>query len=149
MDAPTTPSTHPRAAYRLARRQAAPWVDLLRFAKMRAGRRALPFALDAAWARSQWTGFCSLSGVAFQIGGAPGLSPSLDRIDKARGWTPDNCRFILAALGAARCSGLSDAGLVKVAAQLAATAGSTADDDAPKSDTSPARSTIPVTAAKD
>ncbi len=59
--------------------------------------------LTKEWARTNYTGVCVLTGLSFVVGngdvvrrqGGHPYSPSIDKIDPAKGYTPDNCRFIL------------------------------------------------------
>lgn len=83
-------------------RETKPWRKMLESAKYRALKKGLPFDLTEEWVRKRWHGICEMSGIEFEVGkGAPhGLSPSLDRKDPAKGYTQDNCRFILYCLNA-------------------------------------------------
>lgn len=84
-----------------------PWAALLSNAKERAKKKGLEFSLTTEWALRTYTGNCALTGISFIVkfegkrGGRP-YSPSIDRIDQTRGYTPDNCRFILHALNCFR-----------------------------------------------
>ncbi len=80
---------------------------LVRGAKARAAKKRLPFDLTIQWARTIYTGRCSLTGLEFKIytGSQGSFSPSLDRIDPALGYTQRNCRFILAALNLMKLNG--------------------------------------------
>lgn len=74
-----------------------PWMIPILGAKVRAKQRGLECNLDSAWGESVWTGFCALTNLPFNLGAnaAGPFSPSLDKIDNAKGYTQDNCRFIL------------------------------------------------------
>lgn len=65
--------------------------------RSRSGLKGLQFNLDIAWAESTYTGFCSITGVAFKHGeGRPSsYSPSVDRIDPSKGYLKENCRWVL------------------------------------------------------
>jgi len=60
----------------------------------------LEFDLDYEWVEEVYTGKCSLSNIPFVVDHERWnlYKPSIDRIDNARGYTKDNCRFILLAL---------------------------------------------------
>lgn len=81
----------------LERRKKTPWRHLLYAAYQRAKKKGLEYALSPEWAMSRYTGFCELTGIEFRYGkgGLWPYSPSIDRIEQSRGYTPDNCRFIL------------------------------------------------------
>jgi hypothetical protein len=58
------------------------------------------------WAEKTYTGVCALTGLPFinsaqaiagKSGGRP-YSPSIDRINPLKGYTQDNCRFVLFAV---------------------------------------------------
>lgn len=104
-------------------RVAQPWLSLLYGAKSRAKKKGIPFALTEAWAESRWTGFCELTGLPFAIGrrgaGPHVFSPSIDKIDPAKGYTPDNCRFLIHAVNAAKGMG-TDAELYAIAEAILA-----------------------------
>lgn len=80
---------------------------LLKGASYRAKSKGLIFDLTDEWARERWTGFCELTGIAFQpsSGGQGTRSPSLDRISPALGYVQSNCRFILSAVNSLKGSG--------------------------------------------
>lgn len=79
------------------RRQQSPGLAALAGAKERARKRLREFTLTKQWVAETYTGKCQLTGLPFIV--STGLnnaySPSIDRIDPAKGYTPDNCRFIL------------------------------------------------------
>lgn len=98
-----------------------PWKYLFASRLSHARKRGLPFALTNEWATQRWTGRCELTGIPFAPqGNGPGpqpLSPSIDRIDQRKGYTPDNCRFVLWAVNALHGVG-SDETMYAVAAAL-------------------------------
>lgn len=75
--------------------------------------------LTNEWAEQRWTGKCELSRLEFvlQTGKLSALSPSIDRIDSAKGYTPDNCRIICWALNRFRGNG-TDAEMLVIAKAL-------------------------------
>lgn len=75
----------------------APYMRVLYDAKARALKKSMAFDLTKEWAAARWTGRCELTGAAFSfnVGKPWAFSLSLDRIDPKRGYTQDNCRFIL------------------------------------------------------
>ena len=76
-----------------------PWLRALTKARARCKESGLENTLTNAWAEARYTGACELTGLKFVINGKTNpYSISLDRIDSSRGYTPDNCRFILWAL---------------------------------------------------
>jgi hypothetical protein len=82
-----------------------PYAEPLSSAKVRARKLGLPYNLSLEWAREKWTGKCELTGLLFVQSnpGKPGpqpFSPSIDRIDCRRGYTTDNCRFLLVCVNA-------------------------------------------------
>lgn len=93
---------------RKIRRLERPWHGLIHGAKHRCTKKNIPFDLTEEWARARWTGCCELSGVVFDLtwrgnkGGVRMLSPSIDRIEPSKGYTQENCRFIVFALNAMR-----------------------------------------------
>lgn len=86
----------------------------MRAAKQRAKAKSLSFNLDLEWAQARWTGYCELSGLAFsppenRIGYKNrNMTPSIDRIDPNKGYTKDNCQFILWALNSLKRDGTFD-----------------------------------------
>lgn len=75
-------------------------------ARFRAGKRGIPFNLDAedveAFQKIIDAGACQLSGISFTIlSGQTSTSPSLDRIDPALGYVKGNVRVICHALNMA------------------------------------------------
>lgn len=92
------------------------WLYLVRKAKERAHKKNIPFSLTHTWASSRWTGRCELTGIEF-VRGEMGFSPysgSIDRIEPSKGYTDDNCRFVLMAVNAFKGK-LSDAEMLTIA----------------------------------
>ena len=70
-------------------------------AKQRAKNNSLDYDLSTEWGILKYTGRCELTGIPFYIsdnGVMNPFSPSLDKIDPKKGYTKDNCRFILVAI---------------------------------------------------
>jgi len=93
-------------------------------ARYRAEKKGLPFALDDAWLAAHWTGACGLTGIPFVTnpngrGGPWMYSPSIDKIDPAKGYVPDNCRFILLAVNALKGVG-TDEDMYRIAGAILA-----------------------------
>jgi hypothetical protein len=82
------------------RRHQSPGLAALASAKERAHKRLREFTLTKQWVIETYTGRCQLTGLPFVVstGSNNAYSPSIDRIDSAKGYTPDNCRFILWAI---------------------------------------------------
>ena len=95
------------------RREKQPWLAAFHSRRKHAEKRGLLFTITTAWAKARYTGKCELSGIPFDIRkrdqvGNPGPRPhsiSIDKIEQAKGYTPDNCRFILNCLNTMRGSG--------------------------------------------
>jgi len=89
-----------RKEHAQATRITLPWKPLLKSASDRAQQEGLEFTLTEQWARDNWTGKCALTNIPFVLGqrgsGPKHRSPSIDRIVPNLGYTPNNCRFILA-----------------------------------------------------
>lgn len=80
-------------------------VHLLRSARRRAGCKGLEYSLSLEWALEQWRaqdGRCKVTGATLDLSDGPDgrattfrpLSPSLDRIDSGKGYTPDNVEIV-------------------------------------------------------
>ena len=75
----------------------------MRKAKERAVSSGLEFNLTKSWAEKRYTGKCELTGIPFISKEAKSFharSASIDRIDPSKGYTQENCRFILMAVNA-------------------------------------------------
>lgn len=79
------------------------WSRLLRASRQRAKKAGIEHTLTKEWILPRMTG-CEMSGLPFDLTrGRTAFSPSIDKIDSSKGYTPDNCRVILWALNAAFC----------------------------------------------
>ncbi|MDE2097098.1 MAG: hypothetical protein KGL39_07620 [Patescibacteria group bacterium] len=97
-----------------------PWHQSLLNARNRAAKKGYEFDLTREWAAATWTGFCAVSGLPFVFGKQRRFpfSPSIDRIDSSRGYTQDNCRFVLFAVNSLKGNG-TDEEMVKIAHAIA------------------------------
>ncbi len=73
--------------------------------RRRAEQKGIPFTLTKEWLQEKLSGSCEATGLPFifpehKAGRGP-LSPSVDRIDPEKGYTPENCRVIVWALNCA------------------------------------------------
>jgi hypothetical protein len=102
-------------------RESHPWRMPLEAAKTRAKQKQFAFDLTEEWGRSIWTGCCSLSGIEFTTErtsrGPTMFAPSIDRIDSKKGYTQDNCRFVLVAINALKNVG-TDADVLRIASHI-------------------------------
>lgn len=97
-----------------------PWAYLFKSRKSEARLKGIEFTLTHEWAAERWTGCCELTGLTFEkneLSGPWPMSPSIDRIDQRRGYTPDNSRFILWGINALRGPGNDDT-MIKIARAL-------------------------------
>jgi hypothetical protein len=117
------PEKHWDRAHRL--RMKKPWQHLLCGARDRAKTKGIEFTLTKEWALATYTGRCAVTGYPFELRpfrgktGARSLSPSIDRIDPDKGYTPDNCRFVLWAVNAFKFTS-SDVEMVELAQAIVA-----------------------------
>jgi hypothetical protein len=94
-----------------------PYSRLIAASKVRAQKRGIEHTLTLEWAKETWTGKCALTGIDFicRNGKTNPFSPSIDRIDPAKGYTPENSRFILFRLNALKSSDTDDANALLIA----------------------------------
>jgi len=91
-------------------RKTNPKLKLLNDAKYRARKQGLDFTLTLENLPSD-EGYCPILGTPFERGGAArraGVSPTLDRIDNLKGYTPDNVWFISHRANLLKGSGTAD-----------------------------------------
>lgn len=106
-------------AEQLRRRQQKPWLASFHACRKRAKQKGMEFTLTYEWAIHRYTGKCEMTGLLFEVrevAGKPGPRPhsvSIDKIDQTKGYTPENCRFVLNAVNTLRGSG-SDADVMKI-----------------------------------
>lgn len=107
------------------RREKYPWLASFHSRRKHAAKKGIPFTITTDWCKAIYTGQCSLTGIAFdtracdQVGN-PGPRPysiSIDKIEAAKGYTPENSRFVLNAVNTMRGSG-TDAEMLKVVSAL-------------------------------
>ena len=76
------------------------YAHLWRAARERANKAGLEFTITSEWVKERMAvGFCECTGLRFieseRVGRCGPFTPSIDRIDSSRGYTPDNCRIIV------------------------------------------------------
>jgi hypothetical protein len=111
------------------RRAENPWYSSLLHAGDRSRKNGLVYDLTIEWAIATYTGACSLTGIPFIISaqgpaGKSGLrpySPSIDRINPLKGYTQDNCRWVLSAVNSFKGE-MTDAEMLTIAKALLAQA---------------------------
>jgi hypothetical protein len=95
-----------------ASRIARPWVVMFNAAKARCKKFGIVFELTHEWAEARWTGKCEVSQIPFELGlrgsGAKLFSPSIDQILPRKGYTPDNCRFVIWGVNALKHNGTDE-----------------------------------------
>lgn len=79
-----------------------PYKSIMDKIRKRSRIKNIPCNLNMAWAKSTYTGYCSISGLKFirEGGLVTPFHPSLDRIKPELGYVQDNCRWILFGLNA-------------------------------------------------
>jgi len=99
---------------------------LLYHAQYRARRDGLECSLTREWVlRELERGTCAATGIPFDLKGGYGSkvmnrhAPSIDRIDPAKGYTPDNCQIVVYQYNAAK-GGWSAEGVLVIARALVA-----------------------------
>ena len=90
-----------------------PWVRLIASARGRAKMKGVPFTLTLEWGSANWTGRCALTDITFSMdlpgkAGPRFFAPSIDRVVPEKGYTPDNCRFVLWAINAFKHDGTDE-----------------------------------------
>jgi hypothetical protein len=109
------------------RRGEYPWYQSLLAAGNRAHFKGLEHDLTKEWAERTFTGYCSLTGLPFinraqgpaGKSGGVAYSPSIDRINPLKGYTQDNCRWVLFAVNSLKGT-MTDAEMYHIAAALLA-----------------------------
>lgn len=94
-----------------------PWWKFVNSARERAKKKKVPFELTNAWAKERWTGRCEITGIEFKSSATQGpkfFSASIDRIIPEKGYTEENCRFVLWAVNALKHDG-TDEDMIRVA----------------------------------
>lgn len=84
---------------------------LLRGARERALRKNLQFNLTKEYLATIWLGRCAVTGMPFKTGkgfGPKFFSPSLDRIDRDKGYVEGNVRFVIWAVNVMKYDGTDD-----------------------------------------
>jgi hypothetical protein len=92
------------------------WYHVYYNTTMRAKRKGIVCDLDLEWAKSTWTGKCSVTGLEFRKGTSRGpapYSPSIDRIKPELGYLQGNCRWVLFAVNALKSTG-TDEDMMKI-----------------------------------
>lgn len=91
-------------------RDAKPWKYHLRNIRNRCKRRGIQCTLTERWMREKYNAGCAVTGIAFQRGTSvlSPYSPSVDRINQAKGYTPRNCRMVLQGVNALRSNGTDE-----------------------------------------
>lgn len=89
-----------------------PWRMPIEAAKTRSRAKKFDFDLTEAWAISRWTGRCEVTNLPFNAErtskGPSIFAPSIDRIDSTKGYTQDNCRFVLTCVNFFKNNGTDD-----------------------------------------
>lgn len=100
---------------------AKPLVRLLQACRKRAIDRNCAYDLTREWAEKRFTGRCEMTGIEFVVGERvpTAFSPSVDRIDNSKGYTQDNCRFVLWAVNRFKMAD-NDADMLFIARALVA-----------------------------
>lgn len=94
-----------------------PWRYILASRRRDAAVRDVDFELNDEWALARWTGQCEVTKIKFEVGYGGGphpLSPSIDRIDNAKGYTQNNSRFVLWSINSMKGSG-TDRDVLRIA----------------------------------
>lgn len=91
-------------------REKRPWERPFRGARHRSLKKNFPFDLTREWCEANWTGKCAITNLPFSFGTQQHypFSPSIDRVDSAKGYTQDNCRFVLFAVNSFKGTGTDE-----------------------------------------
>lgn len=91
-------------------RKKRPWLMALTNASNRSAKKGFSFDLTREWCEQTWTGLCAVSGLPFVFGSQTHFpfAPSIDRIDSSKGYTQDNCRFVLFAVNSLKGTGTDE-----------------------------------------
>lgn len=108
--------------YQLTQKTERPWAGPIRTSRLRARERNLEHTLTSGWGKRTFNGVCAISGLPFRVdeSGSPGpkpFSPTIDRIDPTKGYTPENSRFVLSCVNNFRGT-MGDADMLIVAAAI-------------------------------
>lgn len=108
-----------------------PWKALIVAARSRAKVKDYHSNLTFAWGKARWTGHCELTGLPFltKPSHSSPFCASLDRIEPAKGYTQDNCRFVLMGVNGLKRGG-TDAEMLRIAIALVVQAMPEDEDDA-------------------
>lgn len=98
-------------------REHRPWMITFRAARRRARKFNMAFALTKEWVCEEFAKGSALSGLPFRGDFGP-FSPSIDRIDSAVGYTPQNSRLILLAENLFK-NEWDDASIIEIAKAIA------------------------------
>ena len=90
------------------------WAKLIYGALKRAKKKNMAYNLDWTWAKARWTGRCEVTGFVFETENIRWRA-SIDRIDSKKGYTKDNCRFVLNLLNSWKGAKRTDKDLVRLA----------------------------------
>lgn len=105
-------------------RQKSPWKDCLSNARNRSLKKGFAFDLTREWCAEKYTGQCDITKLPFYFGTQNHypFSPSIDRIDSTKGYTQDNCRFVLFAVNSLKGIG-TDEQMLQIAQAIVSSIG--------------------------
>lgn len=86
-----------------------PWRYVFQSRRLDARKREIPFKITDEWCAARWTGRCEVTNIEFVVNpagkGPHPFSCTLDKINPALGYLPDNCRFVLHGVNCLKGSG--------------------------------------------
>jgi len=87
-----------------------PWRAVWISKRSNARKRGILFTLTPEWVERKYKAGCAVTGIAFRMGeGILGpFSPSIDRINPDKGYTPRNCRMVLYGVNALKGTGTDE-----------------------------------------